>query len=83
MTRVNVAEAKTKLSQLIDAALQGEEVVIARRNKPLVKLTVVHAGGKVGRFGMFKGRIRTSPDFDAPLADFEPYMPPVKRRRRP
>ncbi|MBI2897572.1 MAG: type II toxin-antitoxin system prevent-host-death family antitoxin [Deltaproteobacteria bacterium] len=79
MTRVNVAEAKTRLSQLIDAALQGEDVVIARRNRPLVKLTVVHAAKKAGHFGMFKGRIRTSPDFDAPLADFARYMPSARR----
>jgi len=80
MTRFNVAEAKAKLSELIDAALQGEDIVIARRNRPLVKLTVVRAGRKVGKFGMFKGRIRTSPDFDAPLADFAPYVPKAKRR---
>jgi len=79
MTRVNVAEAKTRLSELIDAALQGEDVVIARRNRPLVKLTVVRSGGKLGRFGMFKGRIRTSPDFDEPLADFARYAPKTKR----
>lgn len=81
MTRVNVADAKARLSELIDAALQGEDVVIARRNQPLVRLTVVVTGGKVARFGMFKGRIRTAPDFDAPLDEFAGYMPPPARPR--
>jgi prevent-host-death family protein len=82
MTRVNVAEAKTRLSQLIDAALQGEDIVIARRNRPLVKLTVVQAKTSAAKFGLFKGRIRTSPDFDAPLADFATYMPRARPRRK-
>ena len=38
---VNIHEAKTHLSKLVDAALRGEEIAIARRNKPLVKLLSV------------------------------------------
>jgi len=41
MSTTNVAEAKAKLSQLIDKALSGEEVVIAKHGKPLVKLVPV------------------------------------------
>jgi prevent-host-death family protein len=74
MTRVNVADAKARLSELIDAALQGEDVVIARRNQPLVRLTVVASGRNVARFGMFRGRIRTAPDFDEPLEDFAAHI---------
>ena len=82
MKRVNVAEAKAQLSRLIDAALEGEEVVIARRNKALVKLTVVKEPNAGARFGMLSGRIRLSADFDAPLDDFEAYAPaPTKRKR--
>lgn len=81
MMRVNIADAKARLPELIDAALSGEEVVIARRNVAVVRLTVVknRTGAK---FGMFKGRIRTSDDFDAPLAGFSAYMPPASRKRR-
>jgi antitoxin (DNA-binding transcriptional repressor) of toxin-antitoxin stability system len=43
MTQVNIHYAKTHLSRLVEQALQGEEVVIAKDNKPLVKLTVVAA----------------------------------------
>ena len=82
MTRVNVAEAKAKLSQLIDAALQGDDVIISRRNTPLVKLTVLKKPAGRGRFGMFKGRIELSADFDEPLPEFEPYVPRAKRRRK-
>jgi prevent-host-death family protein len=83
MTRVNIAEAKAHLSELIDAALQGEDVVISRRNTPVVKLTVVKNRDRAPRFGMFKGRIETSDDFDAPLDDFAGYMPPRPRKRKP
>ena len=84
MARVNIAEAKARLSELIDAALQGEEVIIARRNIGLVQLTVVKppSAAKPGRF---KGRIRIAADFDAPLEDFAEHMPRAagtKRTRR-
>jgi prevent-host-death family protein len=82
MTRVNVAEAKARLSELIDAALQGEDVVIARRNTPLVKLTALKKRRARPQFGMLRGRIRTTVDFDEPLTDFANYMPPPKKRRK-
>ena len=82
MTRVNIAKAKAHLSELIDAALQGEDVVIARRNTPVVRLTVVKNRTVAPRFGMFKGRIRTSDDFDAPLDGFSAYMPAKARTRK-
>ena len=82
VTRVNIAEAKARLSELIDAALQGEDVVIARRNIPVVKLTAFTSRLSTPKFGMFKGRIRISDDFDAPLESFSEYMPPAGRRRK-
>jgi prevent-host-death family protein len=83
MKRVNVAEAKARLSELIDAALEGEDVVIARRNTPVVRLTTLRVKKRAPQFGAFKGRIRIAPDFDKPLEDFAEYMPPVRQRRRP
>ena len=71
--RVNVAEAKARLSELIDAALRGEEVVIARRNVPVVRLSLVESARVKPRFGKLKGRVRLTADFDAPLDDFAPY----------
>ncbi|MFI5309000.1 MAG: type II toxin-antitoxin system Phd/YefM family antitoxin [Polyangiales bacterium] len=81
MTRVNVAEAKAHLSELIEAALRGEDVVIARRNTPVVRLTAVRSHKRSARFGMFKGRIRMSADFAETPADFADYVPPRARRR--
>ena len=77
-----MAEAKAQLSQLIDAALDGEEIVIARRNTPLVMLAVLKRPNVGLRFGMFAGRIRLSSDFDEPLDDFAAYAPPRPARGR-
>jgi len=74
MHQVNVHEAKTHLSRLIQEALAGEEVVIARGNVPVVRLEPVARGGK-RRIGLAKGSIGMREDFDAPLDDFSPWMP--------
>lgn len=73
MGQVNLAQAKAQLSRLIDAALRGDEVIIARRNVPLVKLVVVESAKVKPRFGKLRGQVSLSPDFDAPLDDFADY----------
>jgi prevent-host-death family protein len=73
MRRINVAQAKAQLSELIDAALRGEEIVIARRNKPLVRLAALDSERVTPRFGLFKDQLWIAPDFDAPLDDFAEY----------
>jgi prevent-host-death family protein len=67
----NVAEAKAQFSTLVRKALQGEEVVIARDNKPLVKLVPVAVPARSP--GSAKGRVTVAADFDAPLDDFADY----------
>lgn len=67
----NVAEAKAQFSTLVRKAMQGEEVVIARDNKPLVKLVPVAVQGRAP--GSAKGRVTMAADFDAPLDDFSGY----------
>jgi prevent-host-death family protein len=67
----NVAEAKAHFSTLVRKALQGEEVVIARDNLPLVKLVPVGVQSRAP--GSARGRIQIADDFDAPLADFSDY----------
>ena len=67
----NVAEAKAQFSTLVRKALQGEEVVIARDNKPLVKLVPIDVHGR--QPGSAKGRVTIAPDFAAPLDDFSDY----------
>lgn len=68
MKTVNLHAAKTHLSRLVDAAVEGEEVVIAKAGKPMVRLVPVVATRRTG-FGADKGKIRISDDFDAPLPD--------------
>jgi prevent-host-death family protein len=66
MRTVNIHEAKTHFSRLIEAAVGGETVVIAKAGKPLVKLTALDqppAGGK-RRIGFMQGEITGPDDFD-------------------
>lgn len=67
--QVNVHEAKTQLSKLIEAALRGEEVVIARDHKPAVRLVPVEAR-RPFRFGSLAHLLGTTPDFP-PIPDEE------------
>ena len=64
-----VHTAKTQLSKLIEAALRGEEVVIARGSKPAVRLVPVAQTGF--QFGTLKGKLGSPPDFLEPLDDAE------------
>jgi len=68
MQTVNIHEAKSQLSRLIEAALSGEEVVIAKAGTPVVRLVSVEQKPKL-RLGLMKGKIKIADDFDAPLAD--------------
>lgn len=74
MKTVNVHEAKARLSELLRDALAGEEIIIARRNKPLVRLTVIEEARTVRRFGTAAGLVRVADDFDETPADFGDYL---------
>ncbi len=63
MTQANVHEAKTNLSKLIEQALNGEEVVIAKAGKPLVRLVPIREE-KEDCFGMDAGKMWIADDFD-------------------
>ena len=69
---VNVYEAKTQLSDLLKRVEAGEDVVIARAGKPVVRLVLVErrTGKRPGR-GSLKGKIWMSDDFDDPMPDIE------------
>ena len=67
MTEVNVHEAKTHLSRLLDQALAGEEVVIMRSGRRLVRLTPVEAAPARRKLGTAEGDFVVPDDFDAPL----------------
>lgn len=79
MSEVNVHYAKTHLSKLIQAALNGEDVVISRRNKPVVRLQVISSDPPERRFGGLKGMVlRMDDSFDDELEDFADYAPMAK-----
>jgi prevent-host-death family protein len=61
---VNMHEAKTTLSRLVKRALAGEEVVIAKDGKPLVKLVPIRVPEASHQPGRLRGRLRMAPDFD-------------------
>jgi prevent-host-death family protein len=70
MDHVNVYEAKTKLSELIDRAAAGEEIVIARHGRPVARLVSYQPrSGKRRKLGLLAGKVRMARDFDAPLPE--------------
>ena len=62
--QVPINEAKTNLSRLIEASVAGEDVIIARGQKPMVRLVPV--SGQF-QFGVLKNHISSAPNFDEPL----------------
>lgn len=69
MQTVNIHEAKTQFSRLVDAAAGGEEIVIAKAGKPAARLLPMERPKTARRFGGLKGKMRIAEDFDAPLPD--------------
>jgi|TARA_B110000977_G_C10683655_1_gene340590 prevent-host-death family protein len=68
MKTVNMHEAKTQLSKLVDAATKGEAFVIAKSGKPLVRVTMLD-GVAPQRLGFLKGKASIPEDFDEMFAD--------------
>lgn len=64
---VNIHEAKTQLSKLVDQASKGEPFIIAKAGKPLVKVTAIDAPTptQIRRLGFMVGQITVPDDFDA------------------
>lgn len=73
MKIVNIHEAKTHLSRLIQEAIDGEEIIIARGNQPIVRLVLVASAKRDRSTGWASGQVRMADDFDAPLDDFADY----------
>lgn len=64
MLTVNMHEAKTQLSRLVERAANGEPFVIARAGKPLVKVSALEAPARPQRLGFLAGEIAVPDDFD-------------------
>ena len=67
--QINLYEAKTRLSELVEAASQGETVTIAKAGKPLARLGPLEEPRPRLRLGLMKGDIKIGRNFDAPLPD--------------
>jgi prevent-host-death family protein len=66
---VNIHEAKTHLSRLVEDASNGEEIVIAKAGKPVARLMPFRPVRKRRKLGWLKGKLEVPEDFDAPLPD--------------
>jgi prevent-host-death family protein len=72
---VNIHEAKTHLSRLVERAANGEEIIIGRAGRPVARLVAFEPAATKRTPGAWKGKVRLAPDFDATpddlLASFE------------
>lgn len=68
MQTINIHDAKTQFSKLVEAVSQGEEIIIAKAGKPAARLVPIQAKKSLARKpGSMKGKIKIAKDFDAPL----------------
>jgi prevent-host-death family protein len=66
---VNLYEAKTNLSQLVERAASGEEIIIAKAGRPLARLVAAQIRTEPRKPGALKGQVSIADDFDAPLPE--------------
>lgn len=75
MQQIDLWEASQQLPDLIEAVLNGEEIVILKDDRPVVKLAPVEpVKRRPAKAGSAKGQVWMSEDFDEPLEDFKEYM---------
>jgi prevent-host-death family protein len=74
MKQVNLYEAKTHLSRLVEEAERGEEIILARNGKPVAKLTALRESKPSDCFGMDRGKVWMAADFDETPDDFADYV---------
>lgn len=68
---VNIHDAKTNLSKLLERVMLGEEIIIAKANKPIARLIPIAMPSIERLLGNDAGKVLVAPDFDAPLPEFE------------
>jgi prevent-host-death family protein len=69
MKTINIHQAKTQLSRLLEEVAAGQEIIIAKAGKPVARLVSLKAAPKKRQLGILEGKLRAPPDFDAPLPD--------------
>ncbi len=70
MSAVNIQSAKSRLSELVELAASGQDVLIGHRGRAEARLTTVAPSKPKVKFGVLKGEIHIAPDFDAPLPPY-------------
>ena len=70
MPQVTLAQARDHFDDLIQAAMDGAEVIITKDSFPVVKMVPMSRARATPRFGSASGKIKMADDFDAPLDDF-------------
>jgi prevent-host-death family protein len=76
MESVNIHEAKTHLSRLVERVEAGEEVIIARAGRPVARLIPFRAHRQPRVPGLWAGRVTIGPDFDDPIPGFDDETAP-------
>jgi prevent-host-death family protein len=69
MDTINIHDAKTHLSRIVEDVAAGSEVIIAKAGKPMARLVPLGAARRKIRFRLLKGKIRIASDLDAPLTE--------------
>ena len=67
MNKVNIHQAKTQFSRLVDMAASGKEIIIAKSGKPVARLVPYAPHRERRRLGQLRGKIKIKKSFDAPL----------------
>jgi prevent-host-death family protein len=68
-TIINIHEAKTHLSRIVDEVAAGAEVIIAKAGKPMARLMPIESAERPKKLGLLKGKVKVPDDFNAPLPD--------------
>ena len=64
---INIHEAKTHLSRIVDEVAAGAEVIIAKAGRPMARLSPIEAVVRPKKFGLLKGKIKVADNFNDPL----------------
>jgi prevent-host-death family protein len=74
MYQIELEKAKAQIANLLQSALDGEEVVITQNDQPVLKLVPISSNKSRRQSGSAKGLLTIADDFDEPLEDFAEYM---------
>ena len=69
MRTINISQAKTHLSRLVEEAANGEEIVITKHNRPVARLVALEASARPRKPGGWEGQVWMADNFDAPLPE--------------